>query len=67
MTLYQEPLNQLLTIKKDLQTHHRTKNVVFFEAVKTRLNLSLVNYYDSLNKSFSYLSSKEGKNLIKKV
>lgn len=67
MTLYQELPKELRTIKEELNSHHRDRNVVFVEAVKVRLNLSLMNYYDSLNKSFSYLSSKESKNLIKKV
>lgn len=67
MTLYQELPKELCAIKEELNLHHRDRNVVFVEAVKVRLNLSLMNYYDSLNKSFSYLSSKESKNLIKKV
>lgn len=51
-------LDRLLAVREDLQNHKNDKNDLLKISIEKRLNKSLVNYYSSLNKSLSYLQSK---------
>ena len=51
-------LDRLLAVREDLQNHKNDKNELLKISIEKRLNKSLVNYYSSLNKSLSYLQSK---------
>lgn len=57
MTLFLDE-KLLLSIREELGKHHNSKNEILKKCIEIRLNNSLMNYYSALNKSLSFLTSK---------
>lgn len=59
--------DKLYSILSELQQRHRSRHVIMEQAVKDRLNNSLVSYVKSLDDSVTYLSARDDINMLKRL
>lgn len=59
--------DKLYSISKDLQTHHRDRDLLFSTAVKERLDKSLVSYMDEITKSCEYLCGRQEVGILRRM
>lgn len=59
--------DKLYYILEELNSHKRTPNQVMQSCIKDRLESSLNSYKHSLENSYSYLSTKDEMNVLKKL
>ena len=59
--------NKLLLIKKDMSSHHRSKEYLERYYINKRLKDSLNSYYKDLEDSIKYLHNRKPENILKKL
>ena len=59
--------DNLITIKKDLKQHNRSRTKLLEYYISTRLNKNIAAYYEDILDSYDYLDNRNELNLLKKM
>ena len=58
---------ELLSIRNDLNKHHRDKSKLLEYYINTRLNKTIDAYYSDIMDSYNYLNNRDEFNMIKRM
>lgn len=58
---------ELLSIRNDLNKHHRDKSKLLEYYINTRLNKTIDAYYSDIMDSYNYLNNRNEFNMIKRM
>lgn len=58
---------ELLSIKSDLNKHHRDKSKLLEYYINTRLNKTIDAYYSDIMDNYNYLNNRNEFNMIKRM